>query len=153
MPSKSNYQNDFQKRPNRYKFHHAGSHLRTKNTFRVSRGPISRDRFERKCTFSLSVLLRISTKIAHLNSLNWHVIMNFGDKETLFLSVIYGHMPNCCFERLSNHSNVHFWSRFEVKLGQKCICKFISTRDTEILQILFWTKIHTSYFEISRKHE
>ena len=43
---------------------------------------------------------------------------------------------SCTFGPLSNYSNVHFWSKFGVRLDQKCICRW----EHDLLQLLYWQK-------------
>ena len=74
------------------------------------------------------VLVRIWTKIAHLN------LLKVGQN----CSLIRDH-KHCSSGPFSNGSNAQFWSRFEGRHWAKSHLRR-TTRDTEFPQILFWTK-------------
>ena len=56
-------------------------------------------------------------------------------------------MSNCHFGPLSNCSNLKLWSISKRnKVDQSCICGVTQTRDSDLLQTLFWVEIQDAVY-------
>ena len=92
-----------------------------------------------KMHFWSRVVLRVLTKSVCSKILKMNQNCNLVCNQKFFDCV-----SDCNFDPTSNCSNVHFWSRFEVRLCY--IRDAYSTLDIEIFQILLWANDSTPAF-------